>query len=53
MGKVQVNGLVEGEGERVVVESDVDLSFWVVNDMVIQASEDLLHIANTNSATCG
>ena len=51
MGEVEVEGLVERESGGVVVEGEVDLRDGVVDDVVLEPGEDLLHVADSDCAS--
>lgn len=54
MGEVKVERLVEREGSRVVVERQVGLSTFGVENMLLKTGENFSDVANANGSTgCG
>lgn len=53
VGEVEVQSLVQREGGGVVVEGDVQLCGGCADNVVLETSEDLLLVADTDSTTGG
>jgi len=53
VGEVEVEGLVYWERRGVVIERDVDLRNRLSEDVVLEASNNLLYVADTDSAASG
>ena len=50
MGKVEVEGLVEREGDGIIVKSDICLSCGCVQGMVLDSRQELFDISYANCA---
>lgn len=50
MGKVEVEGLIEWEGDGIVVKSDIGLSCGCIQCMVVHSRKELLDISYSNCA---
>ena len=53
MREIEVQCLVQWECRRVIVERNIDLSRWLRDQVVLQTSNELLDVANTDSTTGG
>ena len=50
--EIKIQGLIQWKSRSIVIEGDVVLRSSRGNDMVLQASQDLLHVSDTHGSPC-